>query len=155
MSAKDVLATLEAEGLSLAIAESLTGGALCDAFVRVPGASKVLRGSVVAYATDLKHSLLGVDQELLAECGPVDPDVAKQMALGASLRLGAGVAVATTGVAGPDSQEGKPVGLVFVAVALSGVAHVFEFRFSGDRATIREQTVEAAIASLEQVLSHR
>lgn len=155
MSAKQLLAQLEANSRTLALAESLTGGALADAFVQVPGASKVLRGSIVAYATDLKHTLLGVDENLLQEFGPVDPDVAKQMALGACLRLGANVGVATTGVAGPDAQGGKPVGLVFIAVAIDSEAHVFEFRFEGDRASIRAQAVDAAISSLSQALSHR
>lgn len=155
MSVRELLAQLETQSRTLALAESLTGGALADAFVKVPGASKVLRGSVVAYATDLKHSLLGVDESLLAECGPVDPDVAKQMALGACLRLGASVGLATTGVAGPDAQDGKPVGLVFVALAIDAEAQVFEYRFEGDRASIRAQAVAAAISALEQALSHK
>ena len=155
MTAEAVLKTLEGKGWTLALAESLTGGALADAFVRVPGASKVLRGSVVAYATDLKAELLGVDADLLAARGAVDAEVASQMAVGAAARLNADVAVATTGVAGPDEQDGKPVGTVFVAVSIAGEVSVFEYLFSGDRAQVRASAVEAAISSLESALSHR
>ena len=155
MSAREVLAQLESAGLTLALAESLTGGALANAFVEVPGASKVLRGSIVAYATDLKQSVLGVEQRLLEESGPVDPTVAKQMALGVARALGAKVSVSTTGVAGPDAQGGKPVGLVFIAVNVDGDVHVFEERFTGDRAEIRASAVASAIAHLATLVPHR
>lgn len=97
-----LLAVMEGRGWTLAVAESLTGGAVCARLVDVPGASRVLRGGVTAYATDLKASLLGVDDELLAARGAVDPDVAAAMAAGVRERLGADVGLATTGVAGPD-----------------------------------------------------
>jgi nicotinamide-nucleotide amidase len=99
------------------VAESLTGGMLCSALIDVPGASAVVRGGVVSYATDLKHRLLGVDAGLLAANGPVDPDVATQMAHGVRERLGADWGVATTGVAGPDPQDGIAAGTVYIAVA--------------------------------------
>jgi nicotinamide-nucleotide amidase len=106
-AAADVLALLRERGLTLAVAESLTGGALCDAFVSVPGASAVLRGAVVAYATPVKASVLGVDAALLEREGPVHPDVARAMADGVRRVLAvdgrpADVGVATTGVAGPE-----------------------------------------------------
>jgi len=149
--AAEVFAAAAAKGCSLAVAESLTGGAVIDALVGVPGASTVLRGGIVAYATDLKHRLLDVPAGLLAERGAVDPDVAEAMALGALERTGARVAVATTGVAGPEPQDGKPVGLVYLGVAGTTPApwvDSAEFRFAGDRAAVRAQAVEAALRAL-------
>lgn len=104
-------------GDTLAVAESLTGGAVSASVVDVPGASAVLRGGVVAYATDLKAQLLGVAPALLAAHGAVHPDVAAAMAEGVRGRLGATWGVATTGVAGPDPQDGRPPGEFHVAVA--------------------------------------
>lgn len=120
--AGEVVRVLTARGETLAVAESLTGGLVVSALVGVPGASRVLRGGVVAYMTDLKASLLGVDADLLAEEGAVHPDVAAGMAHGAAERLEATYAVATTGVAGPDPQDGHPVGEVWVAVSAPGLA---------------------------------
>lgn len=115
--AVELVARLTAAGATLAVAESLTGGALAAAVVDVPGASRCFRGGVVAYATDLKATLLGVDADLLARVGAVHPDVAAAMAQGVRARLGATYGLATTGVAGPDPQDGQPPGTVFVAVA--------------------------------------
>ncbi|MFF6873673.1 nicotinamide-nucleotide amidohydrolase family protein [Streptomyces sp. NPDC012450] len=112
-----VLALLAERGQTLAVAESLTGGLVAAELTGVPGASASFRGSVTAYATALKHELLGVDEALLAERGAVDPEVASQMAAGVRARLGADWGIATTGVAGPDPQDGQPVGTVYVAVA--------------------------------------
>jgi nicotinamide-nucleotide amidase len=153
VSAVKVLQELESRGWSLAIAESLTGGLLADAFVSVPGASKVLRGSVVAYATALKHELLGVDAELLKSRGAVDAEVAIEMAVGAANRLGADVAVSTTGVAGPDEQDGKSVGTVFVGLLTPEGSNVIELHLAGSRAEIRSQAVTAAVAALLKVLT--
>lgn len=153
-AAADVLAAMERDGLMLAVAESLTGGLLAASLVGVPGASRVLRGGVVAYATDLKHTLLGVDRDLLEERGAVDPDVAVQMARGACARLGADVGVATTGVAGPDAQDGHRPGTVFVAVHRAGrTARVERLDLPGDRAAVRSGTVAAALALLRAGLT--
>jgi nicotinamide-nucleotide amidase len=143
--AAGLLAALEARGWTLAVAESLTGGAVCARLVDVPGASRVLRGGVVAYATDLKGSLLGVPEELLAERGAVDPDVAAAMASGVRERLGASVGLATTGVAGPDPQDGRAPGTVFVAVATPTAARVASWQISGDRAAVRRATVAGVL----------
>src|SRR3712207_4056080 len=102
---------------TLATAESLTGGLLAATVVEIPGVSAVFRGGLVVYATELKHSLAGVPEDLLADRGPVDADVAKALAEGARRRCGADWGLATTGVAGPEPQDGKPVGMVFIAVA--------------------------------------
>ncbi len=153
MSAAEALKALEARGWSLALAESLTGGLLADAFVSVPGASKVFRGSVVAYASDLKHALLGVDSDLLAANGAVDPAVAIEMAVGAANRLGADVALSATGVAGPDKQDGKQVGTVCIGVITPESSDVFEFQFAGSREEIRRAAVAAALTELLEVLT--
>lgn len=145
------------EGRSVAVAESLTGGALLAELIRVPGASAVVRGGVVAYDTALKHSLLGVDAGLLAAAGPVDPAVAGAMAEGVRAVAAVGGhpadwGVATTGVAGPDPQGAAPVGLVYVAVADAERTLVREHRFSGDRAAVRRQAVAAALVLLADAL---
>jgi nicotinamide-nucleotide amidase len=147
-TATRVVAALVAAGRTVATAESLTGGLVCAALTDVPGASAVVRGAVVAYATELKAQLLGVDLDLLATGGAVQAEVARQMATGACRALGAHVGVATTGVAGPEPQDGRPVGTVFVAVAVDGRVVVRELALAGDRAAIRALTVEAALALL-------
>lgn len=115
--ASSVVSALRRAGLTCAVAESLTGGLVLDALVAVPGASACLRGGVVAYQSDVKRDLLDVSADLLAREGAVHPEVAAQMATGVRRRLAADVGVATTGVAGPDPQDGRPPGTVHVAVA--------------------------------------
>ncbi|WP_447040351.1 CinA family protein [Streptomyces sp. DSM 118878] len=116
VGASELVRLLAARGETLAVAESLTGGLVAAELTSVPGASKVFRGSVTAYATDLKRDVLGVDGKLLDERGAVDAEVARQMAHGVRGMLGADWGIATTGVAGPDPQDGQAVGTVFVAV---------------------------------------
>jgi len=153
-----LVAQLTADGLSLAVAESLTGGAVLAELVGVPGASLVVRGGIVAYDTALKETLLGVPRALLDAHGPVHPEVATAMAEGVRSAAAIGghpadLGVATTGVAGPDPQGGAPVGLVYVAVADAAGTSVREHRFAGDRAAIRAQAGRAALALLESVLA--
>ncbi|WP_210508836.1 CinA family protein [Naasia sp. SYSU D00057] len=143
--AETLLAALAARGLTLAVAESLTGGLLADALVRVPGASSVFRGGIVSYATDLKATILGVDATLLLEHGAVHPEVARQMAEGVRRVCGADVGLATTGVAGPDPQDGHAPGEVFVAAATDSGTVVVPLTLSGDRAAIRAAAVEAVL----------
>ncbi|MDX5564111.1 CinA family protein [Streptomyces sp. ID05-04B] len=155
-TAAEVVRLLTATGGTLAVAESLTGGLVAAEITSVPGASKVFRGSVTAYATGLKHELLGVDAGLLAARGAVDAQVAAQMAAGVRKALGADWGLATTGVAGPDAQDGQPVGTVFVAVdgpfgADPGSAaggKVEALRLNGDRAEIRRESVRSVLALL-------
>ncbi len=148
----DLVAALAGRGQTLAVAESLTGGALTAAVVDVPGVSAVLRGGVVAYATELKHLLLGVDPDLLAAQGAVHPEVARQMAGGVRARLGATWGLATTGVAGPGSQDGHPPGTVFVAVAGPDVDRVERLLLPGGRDEVRAATVGRALLLLGVVL---
>lgn len=122
MTAPRVVAELAARGETVAFAESLTAGLACARVAEVPGASAVLRGGLVTYATDLKHSLAGVDEQLLADAGPVSPETAAAMAAGARAACGADWGLALTGVAGPDSQDGHPVGEVYLGLAGRGRA---------------------------------
>lgn len=136
---------LASRGWTVAVAESLTGGAVASSLVDVPGASRVLRGAVVAYATDLKATLLDVDDALLDARGPVDPGVADAMARGVRARLGADVGLATTGVAGPGGQGGHPPGEVYVAVVTPRGAQVEHLRLAGDRAEVRDGARRAVL----------
>lgn len=141
-SAAEVIERLGARGQTIAVAESLTGGMLAAALTAIPGASAVFRGGIVSYATDLKASLLGVPAALLDARGAVDPAVASAMAEGARQRMAATVGAATTGVAGPDPQDGQPVGTVYIAVSRAGRGTtVRALALSGDRQQIRQATV--------------
>jgi len=148
---------LRERGWTLGVAESLTGGAVASEVVAVPGASVALLGGVVAYATPVKHTLLGVDASLLAEHGPVHPDVAAQMAEGVRRAVAvegrsADVGISTTGIAGPDSPDGQPVGTVHIGIATPYGTQSILHLFSGTRAEIRQKSVDAAItAALDAV----
>jgi nicotinamide-nucleotide amidase len=152
VNAADLVARLRARGETLAVAESLTGGLLAATIVDVPGASTVFRGGLVVYATDLKGSLAGVPADLLAARGPVDPDVALALARGARERCGADWGLATTGVAGPDPQDGHPVGQVYIGVAGPAGGEARQLTLSGDRPAIRAGSVAAALTLLTDAL---
>ncbi len=148
-----LLARLRERGQTVAVAESLTGGLLAARIVSVPGSSTVFRGGLVVYATDLKHSLAGVPADLLAQRGPVDPDVAVWLARGARSRCVASWGLATTGVAGPDPQDGTPVGTVYLGLARpDGSVLATGLALAGDRAEIRAATVAAALRLLAEQL---
>jgi nicotinamide-nucleotide amidase len=148
-----VLGLLRGRGQTLAVAESLTGGLLAATIVDVPGASDAFRGGLIVYATDLKAALAGVPSALLAAHGPVHADVAAALAGGARERCAADWGLATTGVAGPDPQNGIPVGTVYLGLAgPRGRARVRALRLAGDRAAIRAATVCAALALLAEAL---
>ncbi|WP_105566858.1 CinA family protein [Microbacterium halophytorum] len=157
IAAEALLDALRERGLRIAVAESLTGGLVTAALVEIPGASLSLSGGVTAYDTALKHSVLGVDVALLAEHGAVHPDVASQMADGVRRALAVGgsaadVGVATTGIAGPDSPDGQPVGTVYVAASGPAGERVERHVFAGGRAEIRAQAVAAALEIACRVL---
>jgi nicotinamide-nucleotide amidase len=154
--AVQLIGELTRRGMTIAVAESLTGGLVVAELVSVPGASAVVRGGVVAYATELKSTLLDVDARLLAEKGPIDPEVARQMADGVRSRLGhdgapADIGLATTGVAGPEPQDGHAVGEVWLGIAMEGRVEAHGLTIGGDRASIRAATVSE---SLMFVLEH-
>lgn len=157
-SAGDALISeLTARKLTIAVAESLTGGLLIAELIRPAGASAVVLGGVVAYNTELKHTLLGVDAALLAEHGAVHPQVAEQLAGGVRRRLAvagrsADIGIATTGVAGPDPQDGVKPGTVFLGLSIGNDAFSRELRLGGTRDEIRDASVMAALAWLEEAL---
>ena len=153
-----VVATASKLGLTVGCAESLTGGLVAAEIVSIPGASAVFRGSIVAYDSMLKNDLLGVDASTLASTGAVTAEVASAMAEGALARLGVDVAVATTGVAGPDPDpvSGEAPGAVFIAVAGGGLGTlVREMSLEGDRDEIRQRASRAALQALLDGLSTR
>ncbi|MFB8388114.1 CinA family protein [Microbacterium sp. NPDC055910] len=151
-AAPAILRRLAARGWTIAVAESLTGGLVASALIDVPGASASMRGGVVAYATDVKRDVLGVDGDLLASRGAVDPAVAQQMAEGARRLLDADVGVATTGVAGPEPQDGQPVGTVCISVVTPAGSTAVRTHVPGDRAEIRAAAVRKALATCLQEL---
>jgi len=149
--ASAVIAQAVAKGISLAVAESLTGGAVAADLVSIPGASAVFRGGVVAYYPVIKDDLLEVDAAALASGGAVTALVATQMAEGVAKRLSSDFAVATTGVAGPDPEpvSGQKPGTVFIAVAGTALGTlVRELSLTGDRAEIRAKATRAALQAL-------
>jgi nicotinamide-nucleotide amidase len=154
----ELVRALRAAGRTLAVAESLTGGLVAAALTDVPGVSAVFRGSVTAYATEIKARVLGVDATLLAREGAVHPEVAAGMADGVRQLLRADYGVATTGVAGPEPQDGRAVGTVYVAVAapragaLGWRIVVEQPRCVGDRSAIRAAATRAALRLLARGL---
>jgi nicotinamide-nucleotide amidase len=150
--ARAAIDLLIATGQTIGTAESLTGGLVVAALTAIPGSSAVVRGGIVAYAADLKHSLLGVPADLLDRVGAVHPEVALAMASGARNRLGTAVGVATTGVAGPDPADGQPVGTVHIAVSTPASAVHEALTLSGDRAEIRRATVCRVLGLLTRTL---
>ena len=143
-----VAQTMEAGGLTLGLAESLTGGLASSRLVNVPGASRWFRGSVVSYASDVKFGVLGVPE------GPVVSEAAaRAMAEGARRVLGSDVGLSITGVAGPDGQDDQPPGTVFVGLARSGQAtEAFGFNVPGDRDRVRQYATIAALDLLRRTL---
>ena len=141
-----LVALLSARGLTLATAESCTGGLIPKKITDISGCSSVYLGGVVSYANSVKQNVLGVKGETLATLGPVSCDTAKQMAEGVRTLTGADVSVATTGLAGPGGgTDEKPVGLVYIAASFGEKTVVTENHFSGDRAEIREKAAQKAL----------
>ena len=153
-TAELVLGLLRAQGLSLATAESCTGGLVAARLTDVPGASDVFLGSIVAYSDEVKIAQLGVPEDVLAEHGAVSAEVAAALAQGARARLGADVAVAVTGVAGPGGgTEDKPVGLVFLHAAGPAGELAGRLDFPGDRGTIRQRATVAALHLVRRLVT--
>jgi nicotinamide-nucleotide amidase len=144
---------LREHGLTVATAESLTGGLVSAVIVDVPGASNVLRGAVVAYANEIKRDVLGVDAELLDERGAVNGTAAAQMAIGIRKIMGADVGISTTGVAGPDPADGVAPGTAFVACSWAkDEPAIRALRLEGGRAQVRTQVVTRALELAEATI---
>ncbi|RLF47801.1 MAG: hypothetical protein DRN20_05450 [Thermoplasmata archaeon] len=157
--AKAIIQSMEERGMTLAIAESYTGGLLTYTIVSVPGASMVLWGSVIAYSNNAKVSLLGVRAESIERFGAVSPEVAVEMAEGVRSASSADIGVATTGIAGPTGgRRGKPVGLGYIALSAEGLRSVERHMAAGDRldvmcsASLRTlEILRGCISSYEKV----
>jgi nicotinamide-nucleotide amidase len=147
-----VVSALRHRSQAVATAESLTGGLVGATITSVPGASVVYRGGLITYATELKAELAGVSPSVLEADGPVAATTAAELARGAARICAADWGLATTGVAGPDPQDGHPVGQVFVAVAGERRTQVRELSLAGDRSEIRAQTVVAVLSLLSERL---
>jgi nicotinamide-nucleotide amidase len=148
-----VIRELIGSGTTLATAESLTGGGVGSALTSVPGSSAAYVGGVITYATRLKVELLGVPVEVVQGDGVISAPCARAMAAGVRRVLGADVGLSTTGVAGPDRQEGRPAGTVYVAVADERGETVRALRLDGDRSAVRAATTDAALALLRDRIS--
>jgi PncC family amidohydrolase len=152
-TARRVLGSLAERGETLATAESLTGGLLAARLTDVPGASRSFVGGVVSYATRVKVSLLDVPADLVARHGVISEECALAMASGVRARLDSTWGVATTGVAGPDRQEGRPAGTVWVAVAGPDHQQARELALTGDRQAVRRATCDAVLGLLDGILA--
>ena len=151
--AQTVVEKLEKCGLTLGTAESLTGGLIGACITSVAGSSAVFKGAIVSYAEEVKHGLLGVDDDVIAEDGVVSERCALQMAEGARHALGTDIAVSVTGIAGPGGGEpGKPVGTVWMGFSTEDSIYAAQFSFTGTRHEIRVQTVDAALRAIEKYL---
>lgn len=151
----ELVAALTSSGGTVATAESLTGGLVAAVLTSVPGSSAVVRGGLVVYATALKHELAGVDAGLLAEHGPVHPDVAAQLADGARTACGATWGIGLTGVAGPDPQDGIEPGVVHIGVSGPDVGEVRTIGYEGNRHQVRAAAVAAALDLLRALVNQR
>ncbi|KAB2813360.1 CinA family protein [Pimelobacter simplex] len=150
--AEALVHALRARGASVATAESLTGGRLAARLTDVPGSSHVFVGGVVSYQTQVKVEVLGVPQDVVDRDGVVSAPCARAMAEGVRRLVGADYALSTTGVAGPERQEDKPVGTVYVGLAGPGATRVVALELGGGRGEIQDATVLAALAALTEEL---
>ncbi len=152
-AAKRIVEAATERGLTVATAESLTGGLISGSLTAVPGSSAVVKGAVVSYVNEVKHGVLGVSEENLATYGAVSEQVALQMAEGVREKLGVDMAVSVTGIAGPTGAEpGKPVGTVWIATASDKGANAKVHHFNGSRDQVRESTVLSALQALEKAM---
>lgn len=151
-----VVNLLEKNELTISTAESCTGGLLAGRLINVPGVSDVYKEGFITYTNKAKRKTLGVNKSTLKKYGAVSEQTAKEMAVGAALAADTDISISVTGIAGPDGGTNeKPVGLVYVGVCIKDIVHVEKFRFSGDRANVREQTVISALGLLRKcILEH-
>ena len=149
---EQVIAELHRAGLTVAVAESLTGGLLCGRLTEVAGASSVVRGGVIVYSTESKHEVLGVSSATLELHGAVSEQTAREMATAVQRLFVSRIGISTTGVAGPDRQEEKDVGTVFLGIAIDDRSLVMQLTLEGTREQIRAHTVNRALAELAHLI---
>jgi nicotinamide-nucleotide amidase len=148
-----VHALLQERGETVATAESLTGGRLAALLTGTPGASQTYVGGVVAYATSVKQDVLGVPEALVERYGVISAECAMAMARGTAAITGATWGIGTTGVAGPDGQDGHPPGTVHVGLVGPGVSSALALELVGGREAIQDRTCAEALSALEGMLS--
>lgn len=147
-----IVESLKSKGESLSIAESITGGALTSEIVSVPGASHILRGSIVAYSVEIKMRELYVPQELIDRAGVVSEEVALAMADGIKARMNTTWSMASTGVAGPGPHHGIAAGTVWLAIVGPETRETVKLALEGDRETVRRGAVESALGVFTRIL---
>lgn len=147
----DILESLVSRGENISVAESLTGGGLAQAFTSLPGSSQIFKGSVTAYQSEIKSSLLKLPVELISEFGVVSEEVAAAMAAGVKDLMGSTWAISTTGVAGPGPADGVPAGTVWVAID-GPISQTLQLELSGTREIVRNATIAGAIAAFARIL---
>lgn len=153
MNAQKVVQLLRERNETITCAESITGGALTSELVSIPGASHVLKGSIVAYSTEVKVSELKVEPTLIQEFGVVSEEVALAMARGVKAKFAAEWAISLTGVAGPGASHGVPAGTVWLALLGPGFEETVKLELMGEREMVRRGAVESALGVLERILS--
>lgn len=153
MNAQKVVQLLRERNETITCAESITGGALTSELVSIPGASHVLKGSIIAYSTEVKVSELKVEPILIQEFGVVSEEVALAMARGVKAKFAAEWAISLTGVAGPGASHGVPAGTVWLALLGPGFEETVKLELMGEREMVRRGAVESALGVLERILS--
>ena len=149
---KDIVEKLIEKQLSIATAESITGGMIAKMITDVPGSSAILKESFVTYAIEAKVNILGVEKSIIDKFGVVSAEVAKAMAIKLKMLTGKDICISTTGNAGPTVCDDKPVGKVYVGINYLDEINVLELNLSGDRMSIREQTAEAVFSEIEKLI---
>ncbi len=153
MNAQKIVQLLRERNETITCAESITGGALTSELVSIPGASHVLKGSIIAYSTEVKVSELKVEPTLIQEFGVVSEEVALAMAQGVKAKFAAEWAISLTGVAGPGASHGVPAGTVWLALLGPGFEETVKLELMGEREMVRRGAVESALGVLERILS--
>ena len=148
-----IVETLSERGESLSIAESVTGGALTSEIVSAPGASHILKGSIVAYSVEIKIRELSVSQELIDRAHVVSEEVALAMAYGIRARMNTTWSIASTGVAGPGPHHGIPAGTVWLAIVGPDTRETVKLALDGNREKVRRGAVESALGVFARILS--
>jgi nicotinamide-nucleotide amidase len=148
-----IVESLKSKGETLSIAESLTGGALTSEIVSVPGASHILKGSIVAYSVEIKVHELSVSQEIIDKVGVVSEEVALAMADGVKARMNSTWSIASTGVAGPGPHHGIPAGTVWLAIVGPDTRETVKLALEGDRERVRRGAVESALGVFARILA--
>ena len=147
----DILTILRQRGESICVAESLTGGGLAEALTSIPGSSEVFKGSITAYQSQIKISLLKIPAELISEFGVVSEEVAAAMAGGAKDLMDSTWSISTTGVAGPGPSDGVAAGTVWVAID-GPISQTLQLELSGTREIVRKATIAGASAAFARIL---